>query len=97
MRTSKKTLETYKAEAVEYRMYFGKAHEHEVDWLRKYIVKNPDYLPVDIISKEEFDDTIIRPRLRSMDKYVEWATSGKVHDGIPKELQVLIEKSFSLL
>jgi hypothetical protein len=92
---SKKTLETYKAEAIEYRMCFGKAHEYQIDWLRSYFVKNPGNLPENIVPKED-TDRVSREKLKLIDDYVDWASSSDRIDGMPNKLKESIIKTFNL-
>lgn len=91
-----KLLDSYKAEAIEYRMYFAKAHPHEIDWLKKYLVKNPPFLP-DLVpgSKEEMR-RILDEQLDTLAAYEMWAGSANGRDEMPGKLKQAIIKIFGL-
>jgi len=97
MIVDKKLYEGYKAEAIEYRMYFGKAFQAQIDWLRRYIKKDPYALPTNIISSREAERQI-RDKLSVIDAYEDCLSSSSTsfNGNMPNELKKMIIKAFDL-
>jgi hypothetical protein len=68
MRMSKLS-DSYKAIAIEYLMYFGKAHAHQTDRLRRYVVKNPPFLPEDVPDYQEAMARMLDVQLSAINAY----------------------------